>query len=99
MEMLIWITACFGMSFIIINGNIFNSPREWLSKRSKLLNDLFSCIVCTSTWVGFITSILLGSLSSRYFISNPILNIFYDGMIAATGCYIIDSIIDRIKVN
>ena len=99
MDILIWLTACFGMSFIIIYGNIFNTLRERLTKKSKFLNDLFSCIVCTGTWVGFITSILLGSLSSHYFSSTSILNIFYDGMIAAAGCYIIDSIIDRIKEN
>lgn len=97
MDIIIFLISVYGMSFIVLYGNIFDTQRKWFIKYNNFFKGLFSCIVCTGTWVGFITSILLGSLSSRYFISTPILNIFYDGMIAAAGCYIIDSIIDRIK--
>jgi hypothetical protein len=97
MEIIIFIISCFGASFIIINGSIFNTPREWITKRSSFANGLLSCIVCTGTWVGFFTSFMLGSLSLKYFPTYPVINIFYDGMISAAGCYILDSIVDRIN--
>ena len=99
MQIIIFLISCYGISFNVLYTSIFNKPRVWIMKRSLFFNGLLSCILCCSTWVGFITSIMLGSLSANYFKSHILINIFYDGMIAAAGCYIIDSIIDRIKEN
>lgn len=99
MDIIIFLISVYGMSFIILYGSVFETQRKSIMRYNKFFNGLFSCIVCTGTWVGFITSIMLGSLSFKYFKSYIFINIFYDGMIGAAGCYIIDSIIDNIKSN
>ena len=54
MELLIWLLAAYGMSQILVYGSIFDTPREWITKKSKFFGDLLGCMMCTSTWVGFL---------------------------------------------
>lgn len=42
-------------------GSIFDKLREWVSKKSKFLNDLLGCPLCTGFWVGIILTILIPS--------------------------------------
>lgn len=82
------------MTSIIVWGAIFERPREWVKNHSKFFGELISCTLCTSTWVGFIMSMALGSLSSAYFNTFYLINIFVDGMFTAGAVWAINSIIE-----
>lgn len=45
---------------IIINGSVFNRPRNWLSKKSEFFSGLLSCGYCFSVWVSTIAVFLPG---------------------------------------
>ncbi len=64
MEIFIWVLMAYGMSNILVYGSIFgwlrNGLRSWGDNPYNPLNgvggffaDLLSCMMCTSTWVGF----------------------------------------------
>jgi hypothetical protein len=55
---------------------------------------LISCTLCTSTWVGFFLSIVLGGLTVKYFPLNQFFGIFFDGMYTAGTVWAINSIIE-----
>lgn len=93
-EIILWAFAAYGMTSILVWGSIFESTREWIKKNSKFFGDLISCTLCTSTWVGFFMSIVLGSISERYFDTLFILNLFFDGMLTAGLVWSINSIIE-----
>ena len=60
---LIYILLVYGFTNILVYGSIFEKPRTWLKSKSKWLDDLLSCMMCSSFWVGAI----LG-----WFIKNPV---------------------------
>ncbi len=93
-EITLWAFMAYGMTSILVWGSIFESSREWIKKKSKFFGDLISCTLCTSTWVGFFMSIVLGSISCRYFENFFIINLFFDGMLTAGLVWSINSIIE-----
>ena len=99
MLMLFWILAAYGMTSILVWGSIFESTREWIKKHSKFFGDLISCTLCTSTWVGFFMSLVLGSISTRYFDTIWFINLFFDGMVTAGGVWALNAIIDFFEEN
>lgn len=100
MEIIIlWILVSYGMTSILVWGSIFEKTRQLIIKKSKFFGDLISCVLCTSTWVGFFLSITLGSLSNTYFNSIWILDIFYDGMISAGSVWAINAIVEFFEEN
>ncbi len=96
MDLLIWILTCYGMSFIILWGSIFDAPRNWIKMRSTFFGDLLSCIVCTGTWVGFFMSIALWSPTTQYFNSYWIINLLADGCLSAATCYIVNLLTEKL---
>lgn len=96
MDLLIWILCCYGMSFIILWGSIFDKPRNWIKNHSTFFGDLLSCIVCTGTWVGFFMSIALWSPTTQYFNSYWIINLLADGCLSAATCYIINLLTEKL---
>ena len=58
MLLLFWMLAAYGMTTIIVYGSIFESFRDWVIKKSTFFGKLITCILCTSTWVGFFFSVL-----------------------------------------
>jgi len=99
MIMLFWILAAYGMTSIIVWGSLFESTREWIKKHSKFFGDLFSCTLCTSTWVGFFMSLFLGSISTQYFDTIWFINLFFDGMVTAGGVWALNGIIEFFEEN
>jgi hypothetical protein len=100
-----WAFATYGMTTILVYGSIFNKPRNFIKRWSenqytpfqyvgKFMHDLISCMLCTSTWVGFFFSISLGGLS-RYIVnlSSPY-SIFFDGMFTAGIVWAINGIVE-----
>jgi hypothetical protein len=58
------VTAVYGMTNIVVNGGIFASAREMLSRRVPFLGDMASCMMCAGFHVGTMASMLLYSPSS-----------------------------------
>ena len=51
------------VSTILVNGSIFDGIRNYFLVKSPVLGKLFSCIMCSSFWIGvalFYPGILLG---------------------------------------
>lgn len=93
-EIILWAFIAYGMTSILVWGSIFESTRERIKKNSKFFGDLISCTLCTSTWVGFFMSIVLGSITGRHFDNFFIVNLFFDGMLTAGLVWSINSIIE-----
>lgn len=94
MTLIFWILAAYGMTSILVWGSIFESTRTFIKKHSKFFGDLISCTLCTSTWVGFFMSIVLGGLSSNFFDVHWLLVIFWDGMFTAGSVWALNAIIE-----
>jgi len=98
MELLIWILAAYGMSQILVFGGIFDTPRDWIKKHSTFFGDLISCMMCTSTWVGFFFSLTFYSpTESMTFI--PYTSIFFDGMLASGSVWAINAMVEWFEEN
>ena len=98
MEILIWILAAYGMSQILVFGGIFDTPRDWIKKHSTFFGDLISCMMCTSTWVGFFFSLVFYSPTITM-ITIPYTNIFFDGMLASGSVWAINAIVEWFEEN
>lgn len=94
-----WAFAAYGITSIIVWGSIFESLRENIKKRSKFFGDLISCVLCTSTWVGFILSILTGGMSIYLFDINYVFGVFLDGMFTCGIVWLINSISEFYEEN
>lgn len=93
-NLLLWIFMAYGMTSILVWGSIFENAREWIIHKSKFFGDLISCTLCTSTWVGFFMSVVIGSVSAIYFPSFWFVNFFFDGMFTAGSVWALNTIID-----
>ena len=98
METHIWILAAYGMSQILVFGSIFDTIRDWITKKSTFFGDLLSCMMCTSTWVGFFFSIVFYSPTITM-VSIPYSNIFFDGMLASGSVWALNAIIEWFEEN
>lgn len=90
----LWVFTAYGMTSILVWGSIFESTREYIKKHSKFFGDLISCTLCTSTWVGFFMSIVLGGMVSNILNVHWLLGIFFDGMFTAGSVWAINAIIE-----
>ena len=93
-ELILWIFMAYGMTSILVWGSIFETSRQWIIKNSKFFGDLISCTLCTSTWVGFFMSIVLGGLVNHHFSIPWYLGMFFDGMFTAGSVWAINTIIE-----
>lgn len=94
-----WIFAAYGMTNILVWGSIFEKQREWIKSKSKFFGDLISCTLCTSTWVGFFMSILLGGLTNHFIHSYWLFYLFFDGMFTAGAVWALNAIIEFFEEN
>jgi len=99
MVTLLWILMAYGFTSILVWGKIFDNQRDWIKKHSKFFGDLISCTLCTSTWVGFFMSIVLGGLTNHYFESPWLFYVFFDGMFTAGSVWAINAIIEFFEEN
>lgn len=110
MLLLIWILIAYGMTNILVYGSIFSVPRDlikaWgetenvpLQGFFKFISDLISCVMCTSTWVGFFLSVVFYSPTHIMFNSPEWFSIFLDGMLASGAVWGINSVIEYFEEN
>ena len=97
--LLLWAITAYGMTSILVWGAIFENQRIWIKSHSKFFGDLISCTLCTSTWVGFFMSLILGSLCSHYVTAPWFVNLFFDGMFSAGSVWALNAIIEFFEEN
>lgn len=90
----LWVLIAYGMTSILVWGSIFENARLKIKSKSKFFGDLISCTLCTSTWVGFFLSFVLGSLSSSVFEIPWFFGFFFDGMLTAGAVWALNAIIE-----
>ena len=105
MSILIWILMAYGMSNVLVYGSIFNTPRELIKEAGKddympfqgvfkFISDLISCMMCTSTWVGFFFAWTIYSPTHEYLEVSNWGSWFFDGMLASGAVWAINSIVE-----
>lgn len=53
------VLAVYGISFVVVHSQIFETPRSWLIKIPGV-SGLISCVFCTGFWAGLATTVYLG---------------------------------------
>ena len=110
MEMFFWVLAAYGMSNIIVYGSIFEDLRNSIHKTAELgitlispvfkfLSGLISCMMCTSTWVGFFLSLSFMSPSTTLIGTLPIFSWFFDGMLASGFVWAFNAMVEWFEEN
>ena len=110
MELVIWAMVAYGMTNILVYGSIFNELRNsihnWGNNESlpfnffgSFLSGLISCVLCTSTWVGFFLSFAYYSPNEKFMEFNSIVSFFFDGMLSAGLVWMINSIVEWFEEN
>jgi hypothetical protein len=105
MWLTIWILAAYGMSQILVYGSIFESLRNGLHRWGedehalfqgvgKFLSGLISCMMCTSTWVGFFMSLVLFSPTIYSYDTHIVIGTFFDGMLASGSVWAVNAIVE-----
>ena len=109
MEIFLWILTAYGMTNILVYGSIFEGLRQSRHKMAetlipvitpmfKFVSGLISCVMCTSTWVGFFMS-LFYSPFTYYYGLHPAFGLFFDGMLASGGVWAINAIVEWFEEN
>ena len=108
--LLTWLIAAYGMTQILVYGSIFNEQRLWIKTLGenesipfngicKFISGLISCVMCTSTWVGFFLSLAYFSPNADIIGLNKVLSVFFDGMLSAGFVWGINAIIEWFEEN
>ena len=108
--LLAWFLMAYGLSNILVYGSIFNNQRNFIHKwgnneyapfqgLGKFLSGLISCMMCTSTWVGFFLGIFLVSPTNYLFGTNQYVSWFFDGCLASGAVWAINAIIEWYEQN
>lgn len=110
MIVLIWLLAAYGMSNILVYGSIFQGMRNSLRKTGDsnipiisnlfgFISDLVSCMMCTSTWVGFFISFVVYSPWHEIIGVNQYPSIFFDGMLASGFVWAFNGMVEWFEEN
>jgi hypothetical protein len=97
--LLLWAFIAYGMTTIIVYGSIFESLREKIKSKSNFFGTLITCMMCTSTWVGFFMSITLGGLVTPVFEVSRFVGLFFDGMLTCGLVWAINGIVEFFEEN
>ena len=99
-SLVLFSVVSYGMTTILVYGSIFESLRQFIHKKGekysamKFFSELISCVLCTSTWIGFFLSVTMFSPTEYiYNVSLP-QSIFFDGMFSAGSVWAINAIIE-----
>jgi hypothetical protein len=95
MNFFVWLITAFGLSQILVYSKQLEPFRNWLEPRSKWLSELFSCMMCTGTWVGFALSLTCWSPTFECHVAPESISWFLDGMFASGGVWIINTFVSH----
>lgn len=110
MIILVWLLVAYGMSNIMVYGSIFQGMRDWFNKLGdvrfapfngpfKFISELLSCMMCTSTWVGFFLSWTFYSPSQVLYGHNDFISLFFDGMLASGFVWAFNGMVEWFEEN
>lgn len=86
-ELIVWLLACYGMTFLLCSSRILARPRAWVC-RVDAIAELLSCYFCTGFWVSLTTALWL--------LQTPVWGVLY-GFAGATSCYVLDALVRRLE--
>jgi len=95
MNTILFILIAYGFSNIVVYGSIFEKLREFFKRINPgFLGDLFSCMMCFPTWVGFFLSLFFFSPTEYYGLGDMVVPsvftyVFFDGMLASGTVWLI----------
>ncbi len=92
MDLLYFILAAYGMTFIIIHGKIFEDIRPQ-KDYSKKWNTLWHCPLCMGFWVGVVL-MLLSPYKELFSYDRSFVNGFVLGCLSAGTSYLISVLVD-----
>ena len=109
-NLIIFMIVAYGMTTILVYGSIFNGFRQsihnWGNNEfapfqflGKFLSGLISCVLCTSTWLGFFLSMIMFSPVHTFIGLNEYFSVFFDGMLSAGSVWAINAIIEWFEEN
>lgn len=109
-QLVIFMLVAYGMTTILVYGSIFNGFRQsihnWGNNEfapfqflGKFLSGLISCVLCTSTWLGFFLSMIMFSPVHTFIGLNEYFSVFFDGMLSAGSVWAINAIIEWFEEN
>lgn len=79
--------------WILRYGSIFNTPREYLCQKSKVLNKLLNCSLCLGFWCGVFVGIF-----NYYFINQSLIYCLMP-LASSAVCWFFDSLLDLIQLS
>lgn len=95
---LIYSFIAYGVTTIVVYGDIFSELRDWIGEKSEFVHSIFTCPLCFSTWLGFFMSTLLqifgGITPTEFFGFNFIATVFLDGCLTAGVVWFLNGIKD-----
>ena len=65
----------------------------------KFISELLSCMMCTSTWVGFFLSITLYSPSHDFLKTSEWYSWFFDGVLSSGAVWAINALVEWFEEN
>ena len=81
---LFYLLASLGLMFILKYGSIFDTPRCWLTTKSKFFKELICCSLCLGFWTGvFVAGIL-------FFFDDYVKDLILFPFASAGFCWILD---------
>ena len=91
MNLILFILACYGMTMILVYGQIF--------KKIRPTYHMFHCTMCMGFWVGIFINFLLCMLNKNLF-DSIILGSFLSGCISSGTTYFLSKIVldDGIRI-
>lgn len=97
MDLLHFILAAYGMTFIIVYGSIF----DWIRPEkdySKKWNTLFHCPLCMGFWVG-VFLFLINGYTELFTFEYNIANLFICGCISAGTSYFLSMLLNDFGIK
>jgi len=89
MTVLIFILTCWGLTHILVQGSIFDTPRNWLIIKSPFLEGVLTCHQCCGFWVGAFLYFFFPELPLIFF--HPV-DLFLWGFVSSGMCSLIKSL-------
>jgi len=80
----------------LVNSCVWNeskNPLAPLNFMGVFLSGLISCMMCTSTWVGFVMSFVWSPFNNVLEVHQAV-SVFFDGMLASGGVWFINTIVE-----
>ena len=90
--MIVELISTVGLMWILKHGSILNAPRNFLTKRSAVLHELFNCSLCLGFWCGIFIGLLM-----FYFREPNILYLLFP-LCSSALCWFFDSLLDLIQL-